>query len=582
VTANPLFGDRMPVWAELDELLGKPEFDQTLTGVTITYHRLQSFGRMLGPAREVHRSPERLLAGMEWAGIVDPAMTHAAMVHYGPAATALIDCGHPNNDLDPLVAELDTMDAPGAFVATELGRGGSQVNIRTEARYHRDRATFTLHTPDDAALKIMPNVGWTGLPRTAVVTARLVVDDTDHGVHAFAFRFPHPQAQTTLLPDGAPVPLDYSVIRFQHAEIPFGYWLSDNVTITDTGVDDPLPAGQRVARSFRGVNVAVVAAAVAMAAAARAAVAIAARYNAQRLIGYPGTPALGFSTHRIELASAIAHVYATNCYVDKARRGLVHERHDASAGTNRTVENATYAPWLAANLDRTLAKAAATTMLDTVGATCRRLCGFQGVLHANRITGYEDMARSFHAAGGDTRLLLLEAGKQLIDGTDAPTVRGALGTGLGDARSVFRLVCLHERVLAEQLRHRVDRADPNRHLHDIEQLARVHLARRTLQEFHTVVAAVEGRWRTMLDAARRLHGIDVLLDSAGWQLNHGSLRPGDVDVLSQARTAAAEHVAQHLDALVAGLAVPPGRAGGFIGRADYIDRVASLIHQPVR
>jgi hypothetical protein len=53
------------------------------------------------------------------------------------------------------------------------------------------------------------------------------------------------------------VPLDYSVIRFQHAEIPFGYWLSDNVTITDTGVDDPLPAGQRVARSFGGVNVAV-------------------------------------------------------------------------------------------------------------------------------------------------------------------------------------------------------------------------------------------------------------------------------------------------------------------------------------
>lgn len=574
MTTNPLFGDRMPVWAELDELLGKPEFDQTLTGVNTTYHRLQAFGRMLGPAREVHRLPERLLAGMEWAGIVDPAMTHAAMVHYGPAAATLVERGHPNDDLDSLVAELDTMDAPGAFVATELGRGGSQVSPRTEARYHRDRATFTLHTPDDAALKIMPNVGWTGLPRTAVVTARLVVDDTDHGVHAFAFRFPHPQAQVTVLPGGAPVPLDYSVIRFQQAEIPFGHWLSDNVTITGTGVDDPLPATQRVARSFGGVNVAVVTAAVALAAAARAAVAIAARYNAQRLIGHPGTPALGFATHRGELASAIAHVYATGCYVDKVRRDLIRERHGTT--TIGTVENATYAPWLAANLDRTLAKAAATTTLETIGATCRRLCGFQGVLHANRIAGYEDMARSFHAAGGDTRLLLLEAGKQLIDGTDAPAVRGALGTGLGDARSVLRLVSLHERVLAGQLRHRVEHEDPDRHLHDIERLARVHITRRTLQEFHNVVETATGRWHTMLDAARRLYGIDVLLDSADWQLNHGALHPGDLDVLRHVHTTAAEHVARHLDALVAGLAVPPGRAGGFIGRAGYIDRVASL------
>jgi acyl-CoA oxidase len=152
-------------------------------------------------------------------------------------------------------------------------------------------------------------------------------------------------------------------------------------------------------------------------------------------------------------------------------------------------------------------------------------------------------------------------------------VRGALGTGLGDARSVFRLVSLHERVLADQLRHRVD---PNQQLLDIEQLARVHITRRTLQEFHGVVRTVEGQWRTMLDAARRLYGIDVLLDSVGWQLNHGSLRPGDVDVLRHARTATAEHVAQHLDALIDGLAIPPGRAGGFIGRADYIDRVAAL------
>lgn len=572
MTRNPIFGDRMPVWAELDELLGKPEFDPALTGVNATYQRLQAFGRILGPAREVHHDPARLLAGMEWAGVVDPALMHAAMVHFGVATTAFVECGHANNDLDSLLAGLDTLDAPGVIVATELGRGGSQINIRTEARYHRDRGVFTIHTPGDAAVKIMPNVGWAGLPRTAVVNARLIVDDVEHGVHAFAFPFPHPAARVTTLPSGAPVPLDYSVIRFQHAEIPFGYWLSDTAALTATGLDDPLPAGKRLARSLGGVNAAVTSAAVALASAARAAVAIAARYNAQRVIGYPGTPALGFASHRIELATAIAHVYATGCYVDTVRRDFIYERRTTSAtGTTEGTEDAGYAPWLAANRDRTLAKAAATITLETVGATCRRLCGFQGVLHANRITVYEDMARSFHAAGGDTRLLLLEAGKQLVQATDATTVR-APGAGLGDPRSVARLVGLQERVLAERLRHGDD-------LPEVERLARVHIERRTLEEFGEAVTASEGRWRTMLDAARRMYGLDILLRSADWHLNHGALHPGDLDVLRQAHTCAAEQIIEHLGALVDGLAVPPGRAGALIGRADYIARVAALTRQ---
>ncbi|MGP4019596.1 acyl-CoA dehydrogenase family protein [Saccharopolyspora sp. 5N708] len=571
---NPFFRDRMPIWAELDELLSKPAFDPTRTGMSTTYQRLQAFGRMLGPARELHHAPGRLLAGMEWAGIVDPAMMHAAMVHYGVATTALVECGHPNNDLDPLIAELDTMDAPGAIVATELGRGGSQMHMRTEAHYNRDRRTFILHTPDDAALKIMPNVAWTGLARTAVVNARLIVDDHDHGVHAFAFRFPHPHAHITALPGGAPIPLDYSVIRFDHAEISHGQWLSDTATITAEGVRDPLTPQQRLARSLGGVNAAVTSAAVALTSAARAAVTIAARYNTQRRTGHPATPVLRFTTHATELASAIAQVYATSFYVDKIRRDFIAERLSGTTGSTHGVANAHYAPWLAANRDRTLAKAAATLNLESVAATCRRLCGFQGVLHANRITVYEDMARSFHAAGGDTRLLLLEAGRQLLDGTDAPAVPAA--QGVEDPRSAIRLASLHERILADQLHHRVNRDGPNPHLHDIESLARVHLVRRTLQEFDTA-ATTGGKWRTIVDAARRLYGLDVVLDSAAWHLNHGLLRPGDTDVLRHAHTTAAEEVGRHLGHLIDGLAVPPGRAGGFIGRDNYVERIATLL-----
>ncbi|MDV6011954.1 hypothetical protein [Haloechinothrix sp. LS1_15] len=576
MTPNPLFGDRMPVWAELDELLGKPEFDPNLTGVNATYQRLRAFGGVLGPAREVHRAPERLLAGMEWAGIVDPTLMHAAMVHYGVATTALVECGHPNEDLDRLTADLDAMTAPGVIVSTELGRGSSQSTTRTEARYGREAGTFTLHTPDDAALKIMPNAGWTGLARVAVVNARLVVDGADHGVHAFAVRLPHPRVDIATVPGGAPMPLDYSVIRFDHAELPYGCWLADNAEITSTGAYDPLTPQQRLGRSLGGVNAAVASAAVALAAAARATAAITTRFTTQRLVGDPGTPVLRLAPHRAELASAIAQVYAITCYADRVGHEFVDERLNHTSGAARGAGATRYAPWLAGDADRTLAKVAAATTLETVAATCRRLCGCHGVLHTNRISVYEDMAKSFHAAGGDSRLLLLEAGKRLLAGTDAPAVPGAVGIDTPDARSTLRLASLHERVLADQLRNHVDLDDPGRYLPSIEQLARVHLVRRTLQVFDEAVTGCDP-WHGMLDAARHLYGIDTLLDSAAWHLNHGSLRPGDVDVLRAARVTAVENVIEHLGRLVDGLAVPPGRAGGYIGREDYIGRVASLL-----
>lgn len=546
-----LFRDRQPVWRELDELLSTPEFTPDTTSHTATYARLQRFGKTLGPARKLHHQPGRFLAGMEWAGTVDPAMMHAAMVHYGVATTAFMDCGHPNPDLTPLLDDLNTLAAPGIIVATELGRGGSQMRMRTEAHYNPDRATFTLHTPDDAALKFMPNAAWTGLDRAAVVNARLHVHGTDHGIHAFACRLPHPDVHITALPGSAPIALDYSVLRFNHAEIPAGHWLADTATLTPDGVEDPCTPQQRLARSLGGVNAAATAATVAMTAAARACVSITYRFQRQRLTGPTETPALDLPTHTDEFASAVARVYAATAYADTVRDGYIKTTTNENTNTN----TASYAPWLAADRDRTLAKAHAAITLEHVAGTCRRLCGVHGVLNTNRITVYEDMARSFHAAGGDTRLLLLEAGKQLAaTGTDV--------TSGDDACTPRQLLSFQERILAHQ-------AGPDPDLADAEQLARVHLARRTLDTLEQLTAQHPGN-RHILDPVRTLYGLDLALDAAAWHLNHGTLRPGDLDRLRHHRAAARDHVTANLPALIDTLAVPPGRAGGSIGRHDYI------------
>lgn len=145
------------------------------------------------------------------------------------------------------------------------------------------------------------------------------------------------------------------------------------------------------------------------------------------------------------------------------------------------------------------------------------------------------------------------------------------------AAAVTRLLSVQECVLGDRTRQRVGRDGPDDHLRDIEQFGRVHVLRRMLQEFDDAVSDAPQDWRPMLAAARGLYGAEVLLESADWHLDHGSLRPGDVDVLHHAHATATERVLRHLDPLVAGLAVPPGRVGGFIGRADYIDRVAALV-----
>jgi acyl-CoA oxidase len=73
-----------------------------------------------------------------------------------------------------------------------------------------------LHTPHEGAQKYMPNTSAAGGPKSAVVAARLLVEDTDHGV--FLFLVPlidhHgtlPGITVTVLPERVGSPVDHCV-----------------------------------------------------------------------------------------------------------------------------------------------------------------------------------------------------------------------------------------------------------------------------------------------------------------------------------------------------------------------------------
>ncbi|GAB2762987.1 hypothetical protein GCM10027174_44580 [Salinifilum aidingensis] len=569
-------GTRPRVWAELDQLLSHPDFHHHDGSAGLTYRRLQHLARQVGPAREVYHQPERLLAAMEWAGTVDPALMHAAMVHYGVCATALVEGGDEHSTtLDALAHALDTADAVGTVLATEAGRGGSQMAMRTEAHYDPTSDTFRLHTPEDDAVKVMPNVAHTGVVHVAVVNARLIAGGVDHGVHAFAFRFPHPQAQVRAVPGGAPVPLDYAAIRFHHAAIPRDYWLAGGARIDENGaVADPLDAHQRLGRSLSGVGTALVSASVALTAAARATVATTTRFLPRRRLGGADRPVGEFSTHRCELATVVSRVAVLHGFLNRVRDDFTAERSGRSSHGDGAAVG--YAPWVAANRDRTLVKVAASEALETVAGACRRLCGVHGVLHVNRVAVFEDMARSFHAAGGDNRLLLLEAGKQLAADQRAPALPAVNGGDWGEPHVVLRMLGRKERALREHVAEQApaDAGDPfawNSLLGELETLARTHLHRRIHEETTTADPAAY--------TALRLHGVNLLLDDAAWHLNHGTMRPGDLDALHTTRDDATTELHHHLPALLDAMAAPPGRVGGWIGRGDYIRHITSLFPQ---
>lgn len=68
---------------------------------------------------------------------------------------------------------------------TELGHGVDAPNIETRATLLPD-GQIDLHTPHDRAAKHMPaSLPAGGLPRVAIVFARLYVEDQDRGIRPF-------------------------------------------------------------------------------------------------------------------------------------------------------------------------------------------------------------------------------------------------------------------------------------------------------------------------------------------------------------------------------------------------------------
>ncbi|KAF1952516.1 hypothetical protein CC80DRAFT_495315 [Byssothecium circinans] len=135
---------------------------------------------------DFHRHGQRPLFGRSGAHLppaytLDSGAWTILTIHWNLCMGTISSFLSERPDLLPLLQALERFDTCGEFLLTELGYG----NLETTATLQAD-GSFVPHTPYPRAAKTMPpNSPHSGMARTDVVFARLMVAGEDHSVRPF-------------------------------------------------------------------------------------------------------------------------------------------------------------------------------------------------------------------------------------------------------------------------------------------------------------------------------------------------------------------------------------------------------------
>ncbi|MDW4908754.1 acyl-CoA dehydrogenase [Streptomyces sp. ADMS] len=378
----------------------------------LAYERLRALNDEVPSPEHLANDPRGLAALHEWTCPVDGATVTVAGIHYNLFLGSVVDDQvSPSREL----TDFTTMTRIGTFLCTERAHGNDVPALETVARYDRERDEFDLHTPHPGAQKYMPNTSSAGGPKTAVVAARLIVDDKNLG--AFLFLTPLsdefgtlPGITVTLLPERVGTSIDHCATNFDHVRLPrtallqgaHGQLLPDGSLVSSVGSPrkrflhaiSRVTAG-KLCMSASGLGV------------ARTALAVAVRYSYTRHISGPvagqRVPLAAHRSHCSRLLALTATAYAMT---------FLHR-----AATERWV---THEPEERADAERMVAvtKAWITWQAREIAAESRERCGARGLFPVN---GLADMAANMDGgitAEGDNLAICCKAGAEMIFGHD--------------------------------------------------------------------------------------------------------------------------------------------------------------------
>ncbi|KAE9402542.1 acyl-CoA oxidase [Gymnopus androsaceus JB14] len=219
MSSNKLY--EHPLFTIRNEYLSKDE------SVSLAYQRARLLLRTyrLSAADVEHCSPKF------WSLMTDPicsldiAMFTIIAAHVGLTIGTLSRHLKSRPDLRPLVDRLLRFDTVGIYLLTERGHGLDAFNIETTAT--KNKHGFVLHTPCEEATKFMPaSTPGFGIPKVALVNAKLIVDGQNRGARFFIVPICNEHEMyrgvfsTRLPPRSGTNPLDFSITQFDHVQLP--------------------------------------------------------------------------------------------------------------------------------------------------------------------------------------------------------------------------------------------------------------------------------------------------------------------------------------------------------------------------
>ncbi|WP_421556394.1 acyltransferase domain-containing protein [Pseudomonas kitaguniensis] len=388
-----------------------------------TYQRLQYLMRQLPEGIHGFAQPQLLMAVATHAAINDPSLFMGCVIQQGLCIGTLLAFEKDHPSAAQWRRKLETGETLGVYALTEIGRSNSHMGASVEAIFDAQTRTFVLNTPNKAALKFA-NVGINNLDKVGVVFAQLTVQGQACGVFAFVLPLSDAQGPRPGISMSSPaeiraVPLDYGLASFDKVNLPFDAWLRDGASIDASNhFHDPLGStDRRLIRSlFAPKNVwAMVGIGLSsvMLACSTLALTHANRRTTQARIGN-GTGLLAFRTQRRALFGCLATAYVMKCFAnDSARLWIEGTASQASLQTTGTGD-VTWTPWAAISQTLALTKALCAPAAEALATECRLRCGVAGALNLNRFADYEGMAKIYQDAGGNNRMILLDAAKVLI------------------------------------------------------------------------------------------------------------------------------------------------------------------------
>jgi acyl-CoA oxidase len=417
--ANILDGGRGATKQHMRDVLSRPEFSYQYDLSTAEYRELvlewtriladEGFGSIGYPEPFGDGDLGSFVAAFTTLAHHDLSLLTKFGVQFGLFGGAIARLGTDRHHARYLT-DTGSLDLPGCFAMTETGHGSNVRDLETTAVFDAQTDELVVTTPSDLARKdYIGNAAAHG--QLAVVFARLIVEGTDHGVHAVLV--PIREADGSTMPgvtieDNGPKGglngVDNGRIWFDNVRVPRGALLDRFGSITDEGVyTSAIPNPDRrfftMIGTLVGGRVSVGSASVSV---AKSALAISVRYaHRRRQFGpAPGTEALliDYPIHQHRLIPRLATTYAYHFAFETLIDAFADDTSDLREVEATAAGLKAFASW---------------HCLDTVQAA-REACGGQGYLTENRLTTLRSDADIFTTYEGDNSVLTQLVAKGLL------------------------------------------------------------------------------------------------------------------------------------------------------------------------